>query len=84
MALGHTVFVLAEFQIVDEETARTNEQGENARPLQDAVRALGGDAFSRADCWTRRPKPLIQPGIQRRDENIRIASKAVFGPHVGS
>jgi uncharacterized protein (TIGR04552 family) len=33
MALGHTVFVLVEFQIVDEETARTNEQGENAHAL---------------------------------------------------
>jgi uncharacterized protein (TIGR04552 family) len=31
--VGHTVFVMVEFQVIDEETARNNEKGENAHAL---------------------------------------------------
>jgi uncharacterized protein (TIGR04552 family) len=54
--LGRTVFALVEFQVLDQATARSNEEGENAHELyKERQRAIVDKRLKRGGRWKRRP-----------------------------
>ena len=53
--LGRTVFVLVEFQVLDRETARLNEEGDNAHHLyKERQRAIVSSRLKKGGRWKRR------------------------------
>ena len=53
--LGRTVFVLVEFQVLDRETARSNEEGDNAHHLyKERQRAIVSSRLKKGGRWKRR------------------------------
>jgi len=53
--LGRTVFVMVEFQVLDRETARANEEGENAHRLyKDRQRGIVGQRLKKGARWKKK------------------------------
>jgi uncharacterized protein (TIGR04552 family) len=53
--LGRTVFALVEFQVLDQETARRNEEGENAHKFyKDRQRSIVAKRLKKGGRWRRR------------------------------